>query len=149
MTRINCVDPSVLTTKHLIAEWHELPRVFTLILAHCKKLQSAHYATDVRWLLSVHREYKMGIGHVKFFYPRAQWLKERYVALYKEMHRRRMNVNTGILKSNLMKAKAIPTQYCNSWVPTPTDWEKNIERLYEKNPQAYSKIKVRPTWYGF
>lgn len=30
MTRINLVDPSTLHTKHLIAEYRELPRVFAL-----------------------------------------------------------------------------------------------------------------------
>jgi len=33
MTRVNLVDPSLLTDQHLRAEWHELPRVFTLAKA--------------------------------------------------------------------------------------------------------------------
>ena len=32
MTRINCIPPAELSDKHLLAEFHELPRVFTHVL---------------------------------------------------------------------------------------------------------------------
>lgn len=37
MTRINCVAPIELTTKHLVAEYRELPRIYNLVRAAIKR----------------------------------------------------------------------------------------------------------------
>ena len=80
MTRINCVPPSELCDQHLVAEYRELPRVFTLASRACerggpKKLPDA---------------YTMGKGHVLFFYDKLDYLKSRHYALVNEMLARGM-----------------------------------------------------------
>jgi len=57
MTRINCIPVEELHNKHLLVEYRELPRVFTL----------AHNAIEKgRWESPA--AYVLGAGHVKFFY---------------------------------------------------------------------------------
>lgn len=71
MTRINLVDPSELSTKHLVAEYREIVRVFDLARKsqyemHKKKQPSA---------------YTLGTGHVLFFYDKLKFISERYDSL--------------------------------------------------------------------
>ena len=78
MTRINVVHQSELTDKHLLAEYRELRRVFTLI----EKWQAR--GCPARGV----SEYRMGPGHVMFFYDKAMWLALRFEELVTEMERR-------------------------------------------------------------
>jgi hypothetical protein len=40
MTRINCIDPALLSDKHLGAEYRELPRIFNLVRDAIKRGES-------------------------------------------------------------------------------------------------------------
>lgn len=75
MTRINLIPPHELTTRHLVAEYRELPRVFAL----AKKAQPQAILPSA---------YTLGAGHVRFFYNKAGWLLKRQRALIAEMQRR-------------------------------------------------------------
>lgn len=66
MTRINLVVPKELTDQHLKAEIRELPRIFSLVLKSKKEL------------INIPKSYKLGIGHVKFFYNKIKWLHHRF-----------------------------------------------------------------------
>ena len=131
MTRINCVDPSMLSDKHLVAEYNELPRVFRLVL---------NTGESARWLKATHRTYKMGNGHLKFFYTRCGYLKKRYVELYKEMLRRGMRPHSSVVKAVLTRAKFIDRDFCEDWEPNEADWTENIKRLKERDPRFYRKF---------
>ena len=131
MTRINCVDPSMLSDKHLVAEYNELPRVFRLVL---------QTGEDPRWLKATHRTYKLGSGHLKFFYTKCQYLKKRYVELYKEMLRREMKPHSSVVKAVLTRAKFIDKEFCEDWEPTEANWAENIKRLKERDPKFYRKF---------
>ena len=76
MTRINLIPPSELCDKHLIAEMHELPRVFRL----------ARPCPDAP------KQYTLGKGHVKFFYDKIAFLHGRFIALVDEMLNRGFKV---------------------------------------------------------
>lgn len=76
MTRINVVPPAELCNKHLLAEMHELPRVFKL----------------ARPCAEAPKEYVLGTGHVKFFYNKLAWLSERFIALVEECQLRGFNI---------------------------------------------------------
>jgi len=54
MTRINLIDPSVLHSKHLVAEYREIVRVFAL----------ARKSQDEMHKKKVPNEYTLGTGHV-------------------------------------------------------------------------------------
>ena len=63
MTRINVIDTSLLTDQHLRAELREITRIPNTIVSGKAKLDGNYP-----------KEYTLGTGHVKFFYPRLKWL---------------------------------------------------------------------------
>lgn len=84
MTRINVVPPSELSTKHLVAEYRELPRIFGLVE---KAVLRGERPDDPR----NPTEYRLGTGHVRFFYNKLWFLIDRYHELVAEMYRRGFN----------------------------------------------------------
>ena len=68
MTRINIPSPAALTDQHLLAEYRELPRVFAL----------------ARAVPCPPPTYRLGPGHVTFFFARTLWLARRQSALIAE-----------------------------------------------------------------
>jgi deoxyribonuclease (pyrimidine dimer) len=87
MTRINLVDQSALTNKHLMAEYKELPRIFTAVR---KLYASGKTIADVKDIPS---EYVLGAGHCKFFYNKLDWLICRYVMIKNELDSRGYNLD--------------------------------------------------------
>lgn len=81
MTRINCIPPAELSPAHLIAEYRELPRIFGLVRAAIARGESPGDPRNPT-------EYRLGAGHVRFFYPRLGWLLARQIALIAEMRAR-------------------------------------------------------------
>jgi deoxyribonuclease (pyrimidine dimer) len=67
MTRINVVAPRDLTDQHLLAEYRELPRVFTLAQAWLDRGKPG----------ALPERYALGTGHVKFFYDKTDYLAKR------------------------------------------------------------------------
>lgn len=83
MTRINVVHPSELTGKHLVAEAHEIVRVFAL----ARKSQHELHKKKIP------NEYTLGTGHCLFFYDKLKYITERYDALCNEMINRGYTCN--------------------------------------------------------
>lgn len=78
MTRINsAIKPISLTDQHLIAELRELPRIFTLV-SNCKNLNS----------IKISNNFKLGTGHVTFFYDKTNFLLMRHKLLRDEYYNR-------------------------------------------------------------
>ena len=85
MTRINVgVLPKELSNKHLIAEHREIKRIPNCI---AKGKYNMNGQPD---------KFKLGTGHVKFFYDKLSYLKDRYEMLYTECVRRGFNVQNYI-----------------------------------------------------
>jgi hypothetical protein len=85
MTRINVgIPPKQLVSKHLIAEHREIKRI-----PNC--ISKGKYNMD-----NVPSEFKLGTGHVKFFYNKLLYLKNRYISLYNECIKRGFNVQNYI-----------------------------------------------------
>lgn len=81
MTRINCgIPPKELTNKHLLAEHREIKRIPNAV----KKGK-----VDLREIPS---NFKLGKGHVKFFYDKLKYLHHRYRDIHDECLRRGFNV---------------------------------------------------------
>jgi deoxyribonuclease (pyrimidine dimer) len=122
MTRINVLPPEVLSREHLIAEYHELPRVFTYV--------ERHGVAGVR-----PANYCMGAGHVKFFTNKLLYLHNRYSRIYEEMLYRGYSVNKATYnKWDVYMHKiiddSIVRQVC--WTPSPSDCYTNMNRLVER-----------------
>jgi len=72
MTRINLVDPSELCDQHLLAEHRELTRIPNAV------------ARGRFSLVGQPADYKLGEGHVRFFFDKLAFLQRRYAALHEE-----------------------------------------------------------------
>lgn len=107
MTRINCIPPSELTVQHLIAEYRELPRIFGLVRA---AIARGEKPTDPR----NPAQYRLGAGHVRFFYPRLGWLAKRQASLIAEMRARGFAPQFDDISGLL---DAIPSEWQGDWSP--------------------------------
>jgi hypothetical protein len=110
MTRINCVPVDELTDKHLIAEYRELPRISKL----------------ARPTTSAPTEYKLGAGHLLFFYDKGLYLKKRFECeIVPEMRRRGFVTNYTTYREH-------PIGLNNDWTPTAEALTINRERIKER-----------------
>ena len=81
MTRINVgIPPAELINQHLIAEHREIKRIPNCIAKGKYNMEG------------IPNKFKLGTGHVKFFYNKLLYLKKRYIILYNECIKRGFNV---------------------------------------------------------
>ena len=80
MTRINLVPPLELCDQHLLAEHRELTRIPNAVAKGKFNLQGQP------------ADYKLGEGHVRFFFNKLAFLKRRYDELHLECKARGFNV---------------------------------------------------------
>lgn len=81
MTRINVgIKPKELTDKHLLAEHREIKRIPNMV------------RTGRAVIKDLPETFKLGKGHVKFFYNKLGYLLERYKKIYQECLDRDFNV---------------------------------------------------------
>src|SRR5690606_22400725 len=105
MTRINCgITPAELTREHLISEHREIKRI-----PNC--ISKGKYS-----LKGQPSKFKLGTGHVKFFYDKLLYLKNRYEELYAECIRRNFNVTYYGDAWN-----DVPKELMNDYKPTDND----------------------------
>jgi deoxyribonuclease (pyrimidine dimer) len=116
MTRINVgVLPQELNNRHLLAEAREIKRI-----PNC--VGKGKFNMDNQPL-----KFKLGTGHVKFFYDKLGYLKNRYESLYKECVKRGFNVQYyGNAWDN------IPNELLGDYNPTKEDRELILERINER-----------------
>ena len=116
MTRINVgICPTELTDKHLLAEHREIKRI-----PNC--INKGKYNMD-----GIPDKFKLGKGHVKFFYNKLEYLFLRYVHLHLECKYRGFNVQ------NYSKAwDNLPKELLNHYKPTERDRLIVQQRINEK-----------------
>ena len=119
MTRINVVPVEELTNKHLFAEWREMPRLV-------KNLeQSLNRKGKPFSLEEIPSEYKLGAGHVKFFFDKFKFLHDRHKKLTEELLKRGYNLSH--TDSNLFAN--VDTIWYNDYTPTEEALRLNRERI--------------------
>lgn len=113
MTRINVgIDPSELPRKLLLSEFREITRIPNNI----KKGKVIFEG--------IPDTFKLGKGHVKFFYNKLLFIKNRYVQLYIECKRRNFNV-----VDKISSFDDLPQNLLNDYEPTDYDREIVVERI--------------------
>lgn len=124
MTRINVgIKPKLLNTKHLIAEHREIVRIPNSIKSGRAIIKD------------IPPNFKLGAGHVKFFYNKLLYLHKRYKSLHKECVRRKFNVtNFGNSFTDL------PKDLYNDYKPTVND----IDIITTRINQRGGNLKVQP-----
>lgn len=117
MTRINVgIPPKELSNKHLIAEHREIKRI-----PNCVSKGRFNLKDQPQF-------FKLGQGHVKFFYTRLGYLSKRYEELYQECINRGFNVQYyGDAWNN------IPEKMMGDYSPTEQDIELIKERIKSNN----------------
>jgi len=125
MTRINVVPVTELTDKHLLAEYRELPRVFRAAQKWHRKGGNVDDLPDT---------YRLGTGHVKFFYCRLQFCYLRQRDLYAECRRRGFNVTLKPNRKQLMGN--VPSCLQRDYTPTREALRINRERIATRLDEA-------------
>lgn len=110
-----------------MAEFRELTRIPNTIVSGKAKLDGNYP-----------KEYTLGAGHVKMFYPRLKWLHKRYKELHQECLYRGFNVQY-IWPDN------VPMRLYNDWEVTQEALDTNLERLRIRLP-ANAKFTKREVW---
>jgi len=122
MTRINVIDPKLLSDKHLGAEYRELPRVFGLVR---RAIARGERPDDPRNPNS----YVLGQGHVRFFYARLGFVLARYEALCQECLARGRHVGFSN-RSELIYG--ITREWFGQWSPPQEAILLNVARIVER-----------------
>ena len=116
MTRINVgICPTELTDKHLLAEHREIKRI-----PNC--VAKGKYNMN-----GIPERFKLGTGHVKFFYNKLLHLRKRYIRLYEECIKRGFNVQNYIGAWN-----NVPEELMNDYKVKANDIRIIRERINEK-----------------
>lgn len=127
MTRVNLIDPKILTDQHLNAERVELTMAFS----------SARRSLHSRNGLRVGDKFTLNSGHVIFFHNKIGYLKDRFFKLSNEMISRGMHPRS-----------PWPD---DSWV------RSDMWGTYEASEDDFKIVKTRirerllkkPSWYRF
>ena len=123
MTRINVgIPPADLVNQHLIAEHREIKRI-----PNC--IAKGKYNMD-----GIPDKFKLGTGHVKFFYNKLLYLKNRYTSLYNECIKRGFNVQNYIGAWD-----NVPQELMNDYKVEPNDIIIIKKRIDERRPNKQNK----------
>lgn len=116
MTRINVGYPvEKLTSKHLIAEHREIKRIPNTV------------RTGKAIIKDIPESFKLGTGHVKFFYNKLGYLLKRYELIYRECIKRNFKVE--YYGSAWV---GIPKELMQDWQPSNHDCKIIKERINSK-----------------
>lgn len=131
MTRVNVISPLCLYDQHLVAEYREISRIPSAII----KLLKTKGTYDI--LKDLPLEYTFGAGHVRFFYDKLLYIKNRHDSLKEE------GILRGItLTSITIDLSGIPKPFLNDYSPTEEAIGLNLERIK-------AKIDMKPTFYRY
>jgi deoxyribonuclease (pyrimidine dimer) len=131
MTRVNVIDPAILADQHLFAEFREIPRCISYAL------QNANKTVDIP------NKYTLNAGHVKFFFDKVRYIRDRVIALEKELKVRGYNHNFD-MKKFLEQCDSVPSHLQNNYLPDAAAKAINIERILQR-----INDKEDPSWYRF
>ena len=128
MTRINLVPTEELSDQHLVAEWNEISHV----PAALKRSLNAKKPN-----ITIPEKFKLGAGHVMFFYNKGKYLHKRHEELRAECLRRGIKADPD---RHAIREEQFPPEYWNDWDPTDQDLLVIRQRIQER-------INQKPEWY--
>ena len=121
MTRVNVVPVSELTREHLVAEYKEIMRLPGSLQKSLNRKSKPFSMNEIP------PEYKMSKGHVKFFYNKMKFVKNRFEELVEEMIRRGYSPN--YIDSSIFDS---PPEFFGDYTPTEKALEVNRARIRER-----------------
>jgi len=137
VTRINIVPVAELTNAHLAAEYRELPRVSNLAWKWQERLDDQIVHNVYRELSDnchIPEQYTLGKGHVKFFYNKGAYLKNRFEnEIVPELRKRGYSLS-------YTKYRMHPDGLNDDWMPDEEAMAINRARI---NERLNSKREIR------
>lgn len=128
MTRINVIPVEQLSSPHLASEHYEIVRVYRLVR---DAVDRGEKPDDWR----NPDTYRMGAGHVRFFYPRLGFIRKREIDLLLEIMFR------GIPPvRELDLGEGIPPEWFGEYEPDEAARITNRARLIERNLQTEKMV---------
>jgi hypothetical protein len=128
MTRINVIPVSELNVKMLVSEYREITRLPSNLRTSLSR------KTKPFSLSEIPQKYTLGTGHVKFFYDKMQFLKNRFEQLVLEMQSR--GYTTNYTDSSIFDFEP---KYMNNYTPTNEAMEINRERIAKRISESNYK----------
>ena len=136
MTRINVVPVEELMDQHILAEYFELPRIFVLARNHYEK--GRHPAE-----LDIPDTYRLGSGHMKFFYDKMMYLCTRFYRLGIVGSQRNLDIKVDpAIPEDFLLPPMIISELWKDYVPTE-------EALLENRKRLADKIAMYPHYYTY
>lgn len=133
--RLNCVPPEEMENKPLMDEYRELPRVIKLVRSAAKRGETVDHPATKTAVRAGFIAYGNGVGHLRFFYPKCQFLYNRQRAIIAECRKRGLPVRyqspNGLLTG-------IPEEFYGDWKPTYDDIKANREILKERSNDKHA-----------
>lgn len=127
MTRINLIPVTDLHDQHLMAEYRELPRIFTYV----EKLKEIPK--------DIPSSYTMGKGHVKFFADKLKFLMKRQFQITEELLDRNFKINFDA-RELYARYVLLDSKFKNDYIPSDQELAISRQRIDEK-------LAEKPGWY--
>jgi len=126
MTRINAsIPPAELCDQMLIAEHREIVRIPNTIKSGKAKVEN------------IPDDFRLGTGHVKFFYNKLSYLQQRYLKLHHECLNRGFNV------TDYSKAFCdVPYSLWNTWIPNKSTVRPLLVERINKRMSTMNGIRL-------
>lgn len=126
MTRINVVPVEELTDNFILAEYFELPRLFPLIEKAADRTENQD-----KTIKALPLTYRLGEGHMRFFYDKLSYLYDRHKQLLKEGTKRglTLQVDPNVPQRYLDQMLNVSRVWYHDYTPTPEAIQLNWDRL--------------------
>lgn len=139
MTRINLIDPKLLTDQHLFAECREINHIYSYVE---RNYSLAKFAKK-----KISATYTLNTGHVLFFVNKLAFIFKRHLALLAELSERGTHPNYEGLTPDAILAletryNALPQELKNDYTYTTSEVNISLERIIQR-------INAKPSWYRF
>jgi deoxyribonuclease (pyrimidine dimer) len=118
--------------QHILAEYFELPRIFKLVSNHWMKGRKPSE-------LDIPDTYRLGSGHMKFFYDKLTYLHDRHGELFRVGTNRNLTLEV----DPNARSYCLPPTYDGWW----NDYEPTEEALLENRKRLADKIAIYPHYY--
>lgn len=136
MTRINLIDPELLTDQHLFSEFREIKMV-------PKALARSLDARGLRGVQGIIPErFTLNKGHVAFFYDKGLYLWKRYHLLKVELRIRGIHFNE---ESSFDPDGAYARHPVDLW----QDYTPDALAIQVITTRLMEKLSMRPEWYRY
>lgn len=134
MTRINTIDPTLLTDQHLMAEYREFP----MVMSSLERSLKAKRGFD---LSRIPKDYTLNTGHVMYFYDKGKFMRKRWDLLISELKDRGFSIDPDarVVKWHVYDNNP---HLNNDWQPSLRDHMINLDRIN-------LRISQKRDWYKF